>query len=165
MKHIAVCSGSFDPVTIGHVNIFERASQMFDELILCVFHNVRKTSLFSLEERVALLREATAHLPNVRVDAFSGLLTDYMRQAGAHIIVRGVRSVKDLEYEENEAYILKHLDSSLETVFLLTEPRYSFVSSSAVRELLAFGGDIHGLVPPCVEKAAAQKKKNETANR
>ena len=149
----AVCAGSFDPVTIGHVDIFERASRMFDELVVCVFHNIRKQSYFTIDERRAFLEQATAHLPNVRVDAFSGLLTDYMRSIGAHIIVRGVRSVKDLEYEENEAHMLHHLDASVETVFLLTNPAYSFVSSSGIRELAAFRGDVHGLVPACVERA------------
>ncbi|WP_294158085.1 pantetheine-phosphate adenylyltransferase [uncultured Selenomonas sp.] len=154
MSHrIAVCSGSFDPVTIGHVDIFERASRMFDELVVCVFHNVRKKDYFSIDERRRFLEEATAHLSNVRVDAFSGLLTDYMKEIGAQIIVRGVRSVKDLEYEENEAHMLHHLDASVETVFLLTNPAYSFVSSSGIRELAAFHGDVHGLVPPCVEAA------------
>ena len=152
-ERIAVCSGSFDPVTIGHVDIFERASRMFDELVVCVFHNIRKQSYFTIDERRAFLEQATAHLPNVRVDAFSGLLTDYMRSIGAHIIVRGVRSVKDLEYEENEAHMLHHLDASVETVFLLTNPAYSFVSSSGIRELAAFRGDVHGLVPACVERA------------
>ena len=154
MSHrIAVCSGSFDPVTIGHVDIFERASRMFDELVVCVFHNVRKQAFFSIDERRRFLEAATAHLPNVRVDAFSGLLTEYMQGIGAHIIVRGVRSVKDLEYEENEAHMLHHLDPAVETVFLLTNPACSFVSSSGIRELAAFHGDVHGLVPPCVEAA------------
>ena len=154
MNHrIAVCSGSFDPVTIGHVDIFERASRMFDELVVCVFHNVRKQACFSIDERRRFLEAATAHLPNVRVDAFSGLLTDYMKHIGAHIIVRGVRSIKDLEYEENEAHMLHHLDPGIETMFLLTNPAYSFVSSSGIRELMAFHGDVHGLVPACVEEA------------
>ena len=115
MSHrIAVCSGSFDPVTIGHVDIFERASRLFDELVICVFHNVRKEGFFSVEERKRFLEEATAHLPNVRVDAFSGLLTDYMEKIHANIIVRGVRSVKDLEYEQNEAYMNRHLQPGID---------------------------------------------------
>ncbi len=152
-SHIAVCSGSFDPVTIGHIDIITRASRMFDELVVCVFHNVHKQAFFSLEERKEFLRQSTASLPNVRVDAFSGLLTEYMKQAGAHIIVRGVRSVRDLEYEQNEAHMLHHLDPSLETVFLLTSPAYSFISSSGIRELMMFHGEVHGLVPTCVEEA------------
>ena len=96
----AVCSGSFDPVTLGHLDIFERAGRIFDELIICVFHNVKKQPFFSVEERVALLEESTAHIPNLRVDSFSGLLTDYMKAHQAQVIVRGVRSVADLEYEQ-----------------------------------------------------------------
>ena len=149
----AICSGSFDPVTMGHIDIFERASLMFDELIVCVFNNVQKKPFLPVEKRTALIEEAVRHLPNVKVDSFSGLVTKYMEDHEAHIIVRGVRSVKDLEYEQNEAYMLRHLDKRLDTVFLLTRPEYSFVSSSGIRELVLFGADIHGLVPECVEKA------------
>lgn len=148
----AICSGSFDPVTNGHIDIFERASVMFDELIVCVFNNMLKKPFLPVEQRVALIEEAVRHLPNVKVDSFSGLVTKYMEEHDAHIIVRGVRSVKDLEYEQNEAYMLRHLDKKLDTVFLLTRPEYSFVSSSGIRELVHFGGEIHGLVPDCVER-------------
>ena len=137
----AVCSGSFDPVTNGHIDIFERASTMFDEIIICVFHNVNKQAFFPVEERVRSLRAATAHI------------TDYMKAHEAHVIVRGVRSIKDLEYEQNEAYMIRHLEPDIDTVFLLTRPEYSFVSSSGIRELIRFLGDVHGLVPPCVEQA------------
>lgn len=154
----AVCSGSFDPVTLGHLDIFERASRMFDELIVCVFHNVKKKPFFPVEQRVALLREAAAHIPNLRVDSFSGLLTDYMREHGAQIIVRGVRSVADLEYEQNEARMIAHLDPEVETVFLLTSTQYSFVSSSGIRELAVFGASVQGLVPVCVERAIASRQ-------
>ena len=149
----AVCSGSFDPVTNGHIDIFERASTMFDEIIICVFHNVNKQAFFPVEERVRFLREATVRIENVRVDSFSGLITDYMKAHEAHVIVRGVRSIKDLEYEQNEAYMIRHLEPDIDTVFLLTRPEYSFVSSSGIRELIRFHGDVHGLVPPCVEQA------------
>ena len=149
----AVCSGSFDPVTNGHIDIFERASLMFDELIICVFHNVHKQGFFPVEQRADLIREAVKHLPNVKVLTFSGLLTEFMKQHEARIIVRGVRSVKDLEYEENEAYMNRHLAPEIDTVFLLTRPDYSFVSSSGIRELCHFHGSVHGLVPECVEQA------------
>ncbi len=149
----AVCSGSFDPVTLGHLDVFERASHMFDEVIVCVFHNVKKQAFFSVEQRVALLKEATAHVSNLRVDSFSGLLTDYMREHDARIIVRGIRSVADLEYEQNEARMISHIDPEVDTVFLITNPQYSFVSSSGIRELAAFGASVHGLVPDCVERA------------
>ena len=150
---VGVYPGSFDPVTNGHIDIFERASVMFDELIVCVFNNMLKKPFLPVEQRVALIEEAVRHLPNVKVDSFSGLVTKYMEEHDAHIIVRGVRSVKDLEYEQNEAYMLRHLDQKLDTVFLLTRPEYSFVSSSGIRELVHFGGEIHGLVPDCVERA------------
>lgn len=149
----AVCSGSFDPVTNGHIDIFKRASLMFDELIICVFNNVAKRPFLPVTRRVELIRESVSDLPNVRVDSFSGLITEYMLAHDAHIIVRGVRSVKDLEYEQNEAYMVRHLEPAVDTVFLLTRPEYSFVSSSGIRELVLFGADIHGLVPECVEKA------------
>jgi len=155
----AVCSGSFDPVTLGHVDIFVRASRMFDELTICVFRNIHKRGMFTLAERVAFLEEATQDLPNVRVDAFSGLLTDYMVQQGASVIVRGVRSVKDLEYEQNEAYMNRHLQPGIDTIFLLTRPEFSYVSSSGIRELIQFGGSVHGLVPACVERAVASGKR------
>ena len=118
-----------------------------------MFHNVNKQAFFPVEERVRFLREATAHIGNVRVDSFSGLITDYMKAHEAHVIVRGVRSIKDLEYEQNEAYMIRHLEPDIDTVFLLTRPEYSFVSSSGIRELIRFHGDVHGLVPPCVEQA------------
>lgn len=149
----AVCSGSFDPVTNGHIDIFNRASLMFDELIICVFNNVAKQPFLPVTRRVELIRESVSDLPNVRVDSFSGLITEYMLAHDAHIIVRGVRSVKDLEYEQNEAYMVRHLEPAVDTVFLLTRPEYSFVSSSGIRELLHFGGEIHGLVPDNVEQA------------
>lgn len=148
----AICSGSFDPVTMGHIDIFERASRMFDELIVCVFVNAGKKGFLPVERRVALIEEATAHLGNVRVDSFSGLVTDYLRDHDASFIVRGIRSVKDLEYEQNEAYMINKLSPEAETVFLLTRPEYSFYSSSAVRELVHFGAPVTGLVPPCVER-------------
>lgn len=153
----AVCTGSFDPVTAGHVDIFERAAKMFDELIVCVFHNVEKKPFFTVEERLAFLEDATKHLKNVRVSSFSGLITTYMNEIDAHVIVRGVRSVKDLEYEQNEAYMIRHFRLDIDTVFLLTRPEYSFVSSSGVREIIRFGGRLDGLVPDSVIKAVEAK--------
>lgn len=154
----AVCSGSFDPVTNGHIDIFERASLMFDELIICVFNNIKKQGFFPIKQRVELLEKSTAQLKNVKVMSFSGLLTDFMQEQGANIIVRGIRSVKDLEYEENEAYMIRHLAPTIDTVFLLTKPEYSFVSSSAIRELYAFNGKVDGLVPECVRQAIINLK-------
>ena len=153
----AICSGSFDPVTLGHLDIFERGAKIFDELIICVFHNVRKASFFTVEERVNLLKEATSHLKNVKVDSFSGLIPDYMKKINAHTLLRGVRSVYDLEYEEREARMVSHIDKDIETVFLLTNPIYSHVSSSAVRELAAFNRLPIGLAPENVIKAIERK--------
>lgn len=152
----AVCSGSFDPVTNGHIDIFERASQIFDELIVGVFHNIRKKPFFTVEERLVLLEEATRHIPNLRVGSFEGLLPDYMRSVGATVIVRGLRSVTDYEYEQKQEQMLKYIAPDIETVFLLTDPRYSFVSSSGVREIANFHGRVTGLVPECVEIAISR---------
>ena len=149
----AVFAGSFDPVTTGHIDIVERAAAMFDELIVCIFHNVQKEGCFPLDDRIQFLREATAHVPNVRVDVFSGLLTDYMKQQNARVVVRGLRSVKDFEYEENHASMVRHLMPESDTIFLLTRPDLTFVSSSGVRELIRFRGPVQGIVPPAVERA------------
>ena len=149
----AVFAGSFDPVTTGHIDIVERAASMFDELIVCIFHNVQKEGCFPLDDRIQFLREATAHVPNARVDVFSGLLTDYMKQQNARVVVRGLRSVKDFEYEENHAAMVRHLMPESDTIFLLTRPDLTFVSSSGVRELIRFRGPVQGIVPPAVERA------------
>ena len=158
---IAVCPGSFDPVTNGHIDIIERASTMFDELIVGVFHNVNKKPLFTMQERVALLAEATKHLKNVRVTSFHGLLNEYVKQQGSRIIVRGLRAMSDFEYEFQRALLLKHLDPEIETVFMMTSNEYSFLSSSGIRELANFQGEIRGLVPKCVEIAIKQKVQNK----
>ena len=149
----AVFAGSFDPVTTGHIDIVERAAAMFDELIVCIFHNVQKDGCFPLDDRIQFLREATSHVPNARVDVFSGLLTDYMKQQNARVVVRGLRSVKDFEYEENHAAMVRHLMPESDTIFLLTRPDLTFVSSSGVRELIRFRGPVQGIVPPAVERA------------
>jgi len=159
---IAVCPGSFDPVTNGHIDIIERASTMFDELIVGVFHNVNKKPLFTMQERVALLAEATKHLKNVRVTSFHGLLNEYVKQQGSRIIVRGLRAMSDFEYEFQRALLLKHLDPEIETVFMMTSNEYSFLSSSGIRELANFQGEIRGLVPKCVEIAIKQKVQNKS---
>jgi len=149
----AVCSGSFDPVTIGHVDIFERASRMFDEIVISVFYNPGKDkSLFTMKQRVAMIEEATRHIPNVRVTGFSGLLNDFCVQNDIHFVLRGLRAFTDFEYEFQRALLLKKVNEDLETVFIMTNARYSYISSSGVRELLAFGGSIEGLVPEGVNK-------------
>ena len=157
----AICSGSFDPVTNGHINIFERAARMVDELIVCVFINETKKFLFNMQERVELLREATVHIDNLTVDACNGLASDYIKQHDVNLIIRGLRSAADFEYEVNKAQMMRHLIPTADTIFLLTAPEFLFISSSGVRELAHFGGDVHGLVPECVEFALQDKMKGK----
>ena len=158
----AVCSGSFDPVTKGHIDIIERASRMFDEIIVCVFFNPAKgTSLFTPKERVEMLKAATAHLPNVRVTSYSGLLNEFCVKEKATFIVRGLRAFTDFEYEFQRALLLKKINETLETVFIMTNANYSYISSSGVRELLAFGGDIEQLVPTGVAELVRKYQKRK----
>lgn len=147
---IAVCPGSFDPVTNGHLDIFARASGIFDKIVVAVFHNPNKKPLFTMEERVEMLRIATAHIPNVQVDCFSGLVYEYVRRQNSTIIIRGLRALSDFEYEFQRALLIKKIDPQMETVFMMTTADYSFVSSTGVKELARFGGDITGLVPAAV---------------
>lgn len=148
----AVCTGSFDPVTSGHVDIFERTSKMFDRVIVAVFDNPKKSPLFSTEEKMEMIRLSITHLPNVEVASFSGLLSDYMHEQGYSVVVRGLRAFTDFEYEFQRALMLKQIAPDLETMFMMTNNRMSFVSSSGIKELAAFGGDITGMVPaPIVE--------------
>lgn len=154
----AVCPGSFDPVTMGHLDIFERASKMFDEVIVSVFVNPSKDkALFSMEERVEMIKKATAHIPNVKVTSFSGLLNEFCRQQQARFIVRGLRAFTDFEYEFQRALLMKEIDSNLETVFIMTNAKYSYLSSSGVREMVYFGGDIKGFVPDCIRTEVMAK--------
>lgn len=144
----AIYPGSFDPITFGHQDIIERSSSIFDELIVGVLNNSAKNSLFSVDERVSMLRELTKGIPNVTVDSFDGLLVDYMKESGATIIVRGLRAVTDFEYELQIAQT-NHVEyPEVETVFLTTNLKYSYLSSSVVREFAAYGGDISKFVPP-----------------
>lgn len=148
---IAVCPGSFDPVTNGHIDIFERASRLFDEVVVGVFHNPSKKPLLTMEERAELLRQSTSHISNLRVDCFSGLLSEYVKQQNSSIIIRGLRTTGDFEYELQRALLMKRIDGEIETVFMMTSNAYSFLSSSGVKELAKFNGNIKGLVPECVE--------------
>ena len=149
----AVCPGSFDPVTLGHLDIFERASHMFDEVIISVFVNPTKDkALFPMEERVALIEKATAHLPNVRVTSFSGLLNEFCRKEEAAFIVRGLRAFSDFEYEFQRALLMKKVEPRIETVFIMTSTKYSYISSTGIRELACFGGKLDDMVPDYVEK-------------
>ncbi|MCK6256894.1 pantetheine-phosphate adenylyltransferase [Fictibacillus sp. KIGAM418] len=159
MPNIAVCSGSFDPVTLGHLDIIKRGAKVFDEVIVVVANNQSKSPLFSVEERIGLLQEVTGELPNVRIDSFSGLLIDYVKSVGASVILRGLRAVSDFEYEMQIASINKKLNEEVETFFMMTNNQYSFLSSSIVKEAAKYHASVEGLVPPAVQDALKQKFK------
>jgi pantetheine-phosphate adenylyltransferase len=149
---IALCPGSFDPVTLGHLDIIERASRHFDEVIVAVIRNPQKTqSMFTLEERQLMLKEAIGHLGNVRIEFFKGLLVDFAHEHGANAIVKGLRAVSDFDYELQMAQMNQKL-SGIDTFFLSTSPQHSFLSSSLVREVARFGGDVSGMVPSHVNE-------------
>ncbi|RXT15067.1 pantetheine-phosphate adenylyltransferase [Ammoniphilus sp. CFH 90114] len=154
---IAVCPGSFDPVTKGHLDIIQRGSRIFDKVIVAVLINRNKSPLFSIEERVQLLREVTKHIPNVEVDSFEGLLIDYLREKKAHAIIKGLRAVSDFEYEMQMASINRLLEEEIETFFMMTNNQYSFLSSSIVKEVAKYEADVSTLVPPIVELALRRK--------
>jgi pantetheine-phosphate adenylyltransferase len=156
----AVCPGSFDPVTNGHLDIIERAATLFDEVVVAVGINKSKNRLFSPDERIGMLEQATAGLPNVSVAGFTGLLTTFCEERGANAIVKGLRAVSDYEYELQMAQMNASL-TRIETVFVPTSPEWSFLASSLVKEVAAFGGDVSGLVPgfvlgPLLEKLASR---------
>ncbi len=152
-KMVALYPGSFDPVTNGHLDIAERAFRICDELHIAVVANPSKSSLFSVEERVELLKQTTKHLPKVNVTSFNGLLVDYARQIGANLIFRGLRAVSDFEYEFQMALINRNLYDGIEVVFLVPNEKFIFLSSSSIKEVAKLGGDVSGFVPPEVEKA------------
>jgi pantetheine-phosphate adenylyltransferase len=147
--HIAVCPGSYDPITNGHIDVISRAAETFDEIIVAVVNaSVRKDrALFSTEERVHFIEEATKHLPNVRVDTFDVLITEYARRVGAGAIVKGLRAISDFEYELEMNQLNRHLARDIESVYLMASPQYSFLSSSGVKEIATFGGNVSDLVP------------------
>jgi pantetheine-phosphate adenylyltransferase len=149
---LAIYPGSFDPVTNGHLDLIERAGRLFGRVVVSVLRNTEKTPMFTLKERVEMLRDATQMFPNVEVDTFDGLLVDYARQLGARILLRGIRAVSDYEYELQMALMNRRLEPQLETVFMLPAVEYSFLSSHLVRELARLGGPLTGMVPPAVEQ-------------
>ncbi|GGJ21513.1 pantetheine-phosphate adenylyltransferase [Paenibacillus hunanensis] len=151
-KRIAVYPGSFDPVTMGHLDIIHRAARQFDTLVVSVLNNMSKKPLFSVEERVEQLKQVTADLPNVEIDSFRDLLANYIREREAHVIVRGIRSVTDFEYELQMASINRELNPDAETIFMMTNPRYSYLSSSMVKEIARFDGPVSDFVPPLIEQ-------------
>ncbi|MFE3793800.1 pantetheine-phosphate adenylyltransferase [Nocardia tengchongensis] len=147
----ALCPGSFDPVTNGHLDVIARAAEQFDEVVVTVVVNPNKQGMFTVEERMDLIREVTAHLPNVRVESWRGLLVDFAKQQGITAIVKGLRDATDLGYEMQMAQMNRKL-TGVDTYFIATNPAYSFVSSSLVKEVAAYGGDIADLLPPVVNK-------------
>ena len=149
--HVAVCPGSFDPVTNGHLDVFVRAASMADEVVVAVLINQTKAGLFTIEERMEILREVVAPYPNIRIDSFHGLLVDYCRDHGISAIVKGLRAVSDFDYELQMAQMNYRL-ADVETMFIATNPLYSFLSSSLVKEVAKFGGDVEGLVPEAVSE-------------
>ena len=153
----ALCPGSFDPVTLGHLDIIERSSRHFDEVVVAVIRNPQKTqSLFSLEDRQQMLKEATQHLSNIRIEFFKGLLVDFARDHGVDAIVKGLRAVSDFDQELQMAQMNQRL-SGIDTFFLSTSPQHSFLSSSLVREVARFGGDVSGMVPKNVNDLLVEK--------
>ncbi len=146
----AVYPGSFDPVTRGHLDIIERAAALVDELVVGVLNNNAKIPLFSVEERVNMLNEVIRHIPNVRVEAFSGLSVDFVKSCGARFIVRGLRAVTDFEYELQMAQTNRSIDREIDTLFFTTALQYAYISSTIVKEVAFYGGDISGFVPECV---------------
>ena len=153
----AIYPGSFDPLTHGHLDLIERASQIFDQLVVAVLTNLEKAPLFSIEERVEMLREVAAGMPNVSVDTFSGLLVDYAMKKKARVILRGIRAFTDYEYELQMALMNRQLQPNLETVFLTPAQAYSHISSRLVKEIFQHGGSVSGWVPPVVEQRLRQK--------
>ncbi|MRR57601.1 MAG: pantetheine-phosphate adenylyltransferase [Deltaproteobacteria bacterium] len=158
-KKIAVYPGSFDPITFGHLDIINRALKIFDEIIIAVARNDRKSPLFTVEERVDLIKSVIKDSERARVDTFEGLLVDYARSCKAQAIVRGLRAISDFEYELQMAQINRGISREVETVFLMTSVFYSFLSSSIVKEVHSLQGPIDGLVPPLVKKALDEKFK------
>jgi len=154
-KRRAVCPGSFDPITNGHLDIIKRASAHFDEVVVAVFINSTKQSLFSVEERIEMIKETTKNLPNIKVDSWSGLTVDYCKKNGIDVITKGLRAVSDFDYELQQAQV--NLQAGIDTMFMATDPAHSFLSSSLVKELAKYNGDISNMVPPTVKNALAKK--------
>lgn len=159
-EKIAVVPGSFDPITKGHLDIIGRAADVFDIVYVAVLNNSAKQPLFSIEERMALIKEVTKDFPNIRIESSSGLLIDYAKEKNAKAIVRGLRAVSDFEYEMQITSMNRVLDENIETFFIMTKNQYSFLSSSIVKEVAKYGGDVRELVPAIVDQALKAKFNN-----
>ena len=157
MQRVAVYPGSFDPVTNGHVDIVKRGLKLFDKIIIAILHNSSKEFLFSIEERIEMIKISFENIPNIEVDAFDGLLVDYAKEKNACTILRGMRAVSDFEYEFQLALMNRRLSREIQTVFLMTGLRWIFTSSSIIKEAARYGGDIEGMVPPVVDKKLKEK--------
>ncbi|HEY3359825.1 MAG TPA: pantetheine-phosphate adenylyltransferase [Polyangia bacterium] len=157
MSVLALYPGTFDPPTNGHIDIIQRSMNIFDRVVVAIAVNVRKQPLFSTEERMALIQEAVGPVPELEVDAFSGLLVDYVRRRQARVVIRGLRAIADFEYEFQLAHMNRKLAPGVDTVFLPTTQENFYVSSSLVKEIASFGGDVSGVVPDCVAKALSAK--------
>jgi pantetheine-phosphate adenylyltransferase len=147
----AVCPGSFDPVTLGHIDVFERAAAQFDQVVVAVLFNPNKSGLFGVDERIAMIDEATTHLPNLHAEAGQGLVVDFVRARGLTAIVKGLRTGTDFEYEVQMAQMNKHI-AGVDTFFVATNPQYAFVSSSLAKEVAGLGGDVSALLPESVNR-------------
>lgn len=163
MMSTVIYPGTFDPITLGHVNILEKASKIFDEVVLAVADYSGKNPVFNLEERYELCRLATEHLPKVKVTKFSGLFVDYARSLNCNIMIRGMRAVSDFEYELSLALTNKKLNPDIETIFLVPSLRFMYLSSSMIRQLAHLGGPLGDFLPPCVAEAMKQKFAEQNA--
>ena len=161
MPITAVYPGTFDPITCGHSDLIERAARFYGRLVIAVADNRNKSSLFTLEERVALAKTVTAHMPNVEVIGFSGLLVDFVHEVDGHVLLRGLRAVSDFEYEFQLASMNRKLAPDVETMFMTPAEQYSFISSSLVREISALGGDVSDFVHPVVSQALKERQARE----
>lgn len=160
---VAVYPGSFDPITNGHLDIIERASKIFDKLVVGVLNNKNKKPRFTSDERVMLIKKVTSHIPNVETASFDGLLVDFAREHDASVIIKGLRTVNDFEYEFQMALLNKTLDNDCETMFMMTNSKYSYISSSMVNELAGYKGDLAGLVPTDIIQYIKDKYEHENA--
>jgi len=162
LKKVAIFPGSFDPITNGHIDIIERCNHLFDKIIIAIAFNPEKRGLFTLNERLEMIRTIYGDHDNIIIDSFEGLLMDYAKKVGANIIIRGLRAISDFEYEFQMALMNRRLDDKIETIFMMPHETYSYVSSRLIKEVFQLGGSIQGLVPPIVEKKLREKFRKKT---